>query len=479
MVTTDGTLEKLLTIEKAVNEMVTLRQGILELKESEANRQKDLDQLRANENRHRVLLEHLPQQIFMRDKDSVYILCNQRYAAALRRKPGEIIGKTDKELYPREVAERYCLEDQRILTTGQAEDTEECLFEEGKSLLVHKIKTPLRDGKGEIIGILGVTWDITEQRNKENDLRRNYERLEASVADLTAELQWKNKLLEGEMAERKRLEDRLQGTEGYRRIFEKMRTPVVLIEENGVVSMANAEFEELSGYSKEEVEGKKFLMEFLGREGTERMSEYLSGRAPKPNELMHDAEFQLFAKNGEIRNVSLKLSAIPERKGSLVTLMDISETKRAKERIEELEEIYISLVQNVSEGIALVKGGVLNFANPNLFEILGYSKEELTSKPFKEFILPEDRECFENQPSHPMNGEVDHTSSFRIIHKDGSVRWLENREALIHHGKDKAVLHLLTDKTHQKQVEDELRRSIEPFRRLVDTIEKYCWLERK
>ena len=60
-----------------------------------------------------------------------------------------------------------------------------------------------------------------------------------------------------------------------------------------------------------------------------------------------------------------------------------------------------------------------------------------------------------------------------MVHKDGGVRWLENKGTLVHWGKDKAVLHFLTDKTHRKQAEEELRISIEPFRRLVDTLEKY------
>ena len=146
MIKADETLEKLFTIEKAVNEMATLRQGILEMKESEARRQKALDELRANENRHRILWENLPQRVFMKDKDSVYVLCSQSYAAELKRKPREIIGKTDEDFYLREVAEKYGMDDKRIMTTGQAEDTEESFVRERQSFVVRTIKTPLKDG---------------------------------------------------------------------------------------------------------------------------------------------------------------------------------------------------------------------------------------------------------------------------------------------------------------------------------------------
>jgi PAS domain S-box-containing protein len=473
MIKANDTLEKLLTIERAVNEMATLRQGISELKESESMRQKALDDLRANENRHRILLENLPQQIFMKDKDSVYILCNQSYAAELKRKPEDIIGKTDEDLYPGEAAEKYRLEDKRILTTGQMEDAEVSFVREGQSFLAQRIKTPLRDEKGEIVGILGVSWDITEQRNKADELRKNCERLEESVSDLTADLQLKNKLLEGEMAERRRMEERLQGAEGLRRIFEKMATPVILMEENKVISLANAEFEKLSGYSKEEVEGKKCPMEFFGQKDSERITEFLATQGANPDAGIRDKEFQLMDKQGDFRDVSLTFSIIPETKKTVVFLMDITKTKRTQERIEELEEIHASLIQNANEGVALVQDGILKFANPKFSEILGYSKEELTSKPLREFILPEDQEGFEIQPGGPTNGALNHPASFRIVHKDGGVRWLENRETLIHCGGEKAVLHFLTDRTHQRQAEEELRLSIEPFKKLVDTLEKY------
>jgi PAS domain S-box-containing protein len=135
----------------------------------------------------------------------------------------------------------------------------------------------------------------------------------------------------------------------------------------------------------------------------------------------------------------------------------------------------IPLKMYMNEGIALVQNGILKFANPKIFEILGYTKEELSSKPFREFIFPKDRERFEIQPDKPTNGDLNHTSSIRMIHKDGGVRWLENKGTLVRWGKDKAVLHFLTDKTQRKQAEEELRISIEPFRRLVETFEKYLF----
>lgn len=427
-----------------------------------------------SEKKFKTLLENIPLKMYMKDRGSVFVFCSEKYAADLKMKPEDITGKTDYQLFPAELAEKYVSGDERIMATGQSEDIEEEYVHEGQTLIVHKVKKPVKNERGETVGILGVYWDIAEQnRKKENEVRKNFENLEESIPELTEDVQRKNKLLEEEIAKLRQMEERLQGAEGLRRIFEKMATPLILMEENKVISLANDEFEKLSGYSKEEVEGKKCLMDFFNQRGSERIAEYLASQGANPGAVVRDKGCQLTDKNGDIRDVSLTLSIIPETKRSVASLTDITETKRTQERIEELKEIYVSLMQNTNDGIALVQNGILRFGNPKIFEILGYTKEELTSKPFREFIFPKDRERFEIQPDKPTNGALNHTSSIRMIHKDGGVRWLENKGALVQWGKDKAVLHFLTDKTHPKQAEEELRLSIEPFRRLVDTLDEY------
>ena len=125
MIKANKSIEKLLTIEKAENEMVTQRQGILELKEAEAKRQKGLEELGVTGEKYRILLDHLPQKIFLKDTNSVYTFCNQSYAADLKNKPEEIAGKTDYDFYPTELAEKLAAEDGRILAAGSPENREE------------------------------------------------------------------------------------------------------------------------------------------------------------------------------------------------------------------------------------------------------------------------------------------------------------------------------------------------------------------
>ncbi len=126
--------------------------------------------LRQSEVKYRTLLENLPQKIFLKDKNSVYISCNENYAADLKIKAEEIAGKTDYDFYPRELAEKYRADDKKIIESGQTKDIEETYIKYGQEVIVHTIKTPVRDEQENVIGILGIFRDITRQKQTEEEL---------------------------------------------------------------------------------------------------------------------------------------------------------------------------------------------------------------------------------------------------------------------------------------------------------------------
>jgi PAS domain S-box-containing protein len=128
--------------------------------------------LRASEQRYRTLLENLPQKIFHKDRDSVYVSCNETYASDLRIKPEEIKGKTDYDFFPQELAEKYRMDDQRIVTLGNTEEFEEKYFQNGQEMWIQTVKTPVKDGDGSITGVLGMFWDITEKKKAEEENNR-------------------------------------------------------------------------------------------------------------------------------------------------------------------------------------------------------------------------------------------------------------------------------------------------------------------
>jgi len=135
-----------------------------------AERKRAEEALRESEARHQVLLDTLPQKVFCKDRDSRYLYANRPYAEDLGVSPEEIVGRTDDEFYPAELAGKYRADDRRIMAAGRTEELDETYVQEGRERTVHTVKTPVRDGEGNVQGILGIFWDVTEQRALERQV---------------------------------------------------------------------------------------------------------------------------------------------------------------------------------------------------------------------------------------------------------------------------------------------------------------------
>jgi PAS domain S-box-containing protein len=144
--------------------------GLLSIGQDITERKRIDEILRENEAKYKLLVENLPQMIFFKDRNSVYASCNKNYARAMKIKADEIKGKNDYDFYPKELAEKYRADDKRIMEFGQTEDFEEKYIQDGQEGFSHTVKTPARDEQGNVIGVLGISWDITERKRMEEAL---------------------------------------------------------------------------------------------------------------------------------------------------------------------------------------------------------------------------------------------------------------------------------------------------------------------
>ena len=302
--------------------------GVLLSAEDITKRKQTEDALRESEDRYKTLVENLPQRIFLKDKDLVYISCNQNYAQDLGIKPDEIGGKTDYEFYPKELAEKYRADDKRIMESGMAEDIEEGYIQNGRDLWIHTVKTPIRDEKGNIAGVLGIFWDITESRQAEEALRESEER--------------------------------------FRNVSDCAHDVIIMMDNDGCVSFWNKAAEKIFGYREEEILGKQ-LHETLA---PERFREaYLKGfqqfrKTGKGDVLGKSLELTALRKDGTEFPIELSLSAM-ELKGkwnAVGILRDITERKRAEQELSKVEKL---------ESIGILAGGIAHDFNNFLTSILG------------------------------------------------------------------------------------------------------------
>ena len=125
-------------------------------------------ELRRSEILFHSLLENLPQNIFRKDAAGRFTFANNRFCKELGKTRREIIGKTDFDFFPADLANKYREDDIGIMESGESLDTvEEHVASEVEKSWVHVVKTPIRDETGRCTGVQGIFWDVTQQRETE------------------------------------------------------------------------------------------------------------------------------------------------------------------------------------------------------------------------------------------------------------------------------------------------------------------------
>jgi len=284
-----------------------------ELKRSESQK---ADELKRSESMLKAMLDNIPDITCLKDQESRFIAANEAFCKSCGVELKNLIGKTDLDIWPKELAERYRADDREVIMSGNVKSVEEPLADkEGKMLWVHTVKTPVFNEDGKIAGITGISRDITE---------------------------------------RKKAEEKMKASEiRYRRFFESAKDAILIIDaETGKIIDANPFMFDMLGYSSDY---------FLGKE--------LWQISPLNEIIQNKEKFSQLQKEKYIRYENLPLKT---QSGRLVyvefvsniymvdgakiiqcNIRDITERWKAEEQIKIVKERFRELFDNMSNGIAV------------------------------------------------------------------------------------------------------------------------------
>jgi PAS domain S-box-containing protein len=127
--------------------------------------------LRQREREAITLLDTIPAYAFFKDATGHYVVANQKFCDALHHTREEVTGKTDYDFYPPERAQRYQADDKFVMEHAAAREVrEETIGAEPNAVVLATHKVPLKDEHGQVIGLIGLSFDITERKRTAQEL---------------------------------------------------------------------------------------------------------------------------------------------------------------------------------------------------------------------------------------------------------------------------------------------------------------------
>ena len=197
----------------------------------------------------------------------------------------------------------------------------------------------------------------------------------------------------GKAMERKRGEELLrESEEKYRSIFENSGTCMVIVEDDSTISMVNGEFEKLTGYSKEEAEGRMKCTQLVSEGELAKLQEYHRMRRTGQTVPPRRYENRFIDKAGHIRDAMISIDLIPGTKKSIVSALDITERRKFEEALSQSESMYQSIFQNTGTATILIEEDMtISLASEEFERLSGFTRQEIEGKiKWTQFASEED-----------------------------------------------------------------------------------------
>lgn len=305
---------------------------------------------------------------------------------------------------------------QTVITTGEDVEIDVRVIKlDGSICIFHIIAKPKNDENGKVIGVRGTAQDITYL---------------------------------------KRIENRLKESEAfYRTLFENTGTASIIVGEDTTILMANSKFENFSGYSKYEVEGKMSWKEMVLKEDLEMMEKYHYMRRNDMETPPENYEAQLIDKEGNIRIILINVAVIPGTKRTIVSLLDLTERKKMEKELADSERRYRYIVEKATAGMFILdKNGIIKYLNEHMAQILDYTKNEMLERHIKNFVGEDENFC---RPRKPFEIQIERYNWFKFLEKEGNTFWSNLTVSPVFNSKNEytGCLGIVSDVNMQKGLE--------------------------
>ncbi|MGD0338233.1 MAG: PAS domain S-box protein [Bacteroidota bacterium] len=390
----------------------------------------------------RMIIDNLPDGIYAKDMECRKTFANKAdYRNMGLESEAQLLGKNDYELFPKELADKFIADDRSVIQTGQPVlNREEYVIDaEGQKHWLMTSKLPLRDQKGQIIGLLGIGRDITKLKEAEDILQESEKK--------------------------------------YRELFDEAPVGYHELDVEGRITRVNETELKMLGYAAEEMIGQ-YVWKFAADEeqSNQRTLAKLAGTIPPSQGVARvlqrkdGSEMPILLEDRLLRDVDGKITGIR------TIVQDITELKRIEEALEHEHNLLRTLIDLIPDYI-YVKDTESRFilGNTALIQSLGKkTMEEIYGKTDFDFHLPEAAEEYfadEQEIFHTGRPLIDKEGL--IIESSGEMKWNITTKIPLRDPQGKIIGLVGNGRniTKRKLAEDKLRRSEENFKRIASNIE--------
>ncbi len=275
-----------------------------------------------------------------------------------------------------------------------------------------------------------------------------------------------------DITDMKTLEEKLQkAMNTYQATFENTSSAMVILEDDGTISLMNSEFERLSGYGRTEVEGLMRWHDFVVEEDIPRMKRFHEMRGKDPSAAPRRYEFRFRDRSGDIKDILLTVDVIRGTKRRIASLLDVSDLKNAERALRSSEEKYRDIFENVSDFLYIhdLEG---NYIETNLASRkgTGFTSADMASMNLMDIVPVRYRKQVKEYIERVIRNGYDE-GFITIRTRTGEERVLEYRNSLIcdHEGNPTAVRGSARDITSRLRAERELRKERDLITSLIQT----------